>query len=51
MARGDYFIYKYKKNFAYKIIEIFQNFLLNNSELIAQSDKMSFYFENRYKKK
>ena len=40
-----------KNNFFYKMIEKFQNILFDKSELIAQSDKMKLYFENRYKKK
>jgi len=40
-----------KYNFFYKIIKVFQNFLFDKSELIAQSDKMKSYFENKYKKK
>lgn len=39
------------KNFLYKIIEYFQNYLFKKSELIAQSDKMKSYFESKFKKK
>ena len=38
------------KKFCLQNNEIFQNFLLNNSELIAQSDKMSFFLKIDMKK-
>lgn len=40
-----------KNTFFYKIIKIFQNFLFDKSELIAQSDQMKSYFESKYAKK
>jgi hypothetical protein len=40
-----------KNNFFYKIITMFQNFLFDKSELIAQSDQMKSYFESKYLKK
>ena len=40
-----------KNNFFYKIIKLFQNFLFDKSELIAQSDQMKSYFESKYLKK
>ena len=40
-----------KNNFFYKVIEELQNYLFSKSELIAQSDKMKLYFENKFKKK
>lgn len=40
-----------KSNLFFKIIKVFQNFLFDKSELIAQSNKMKSYFENKYKKK
>ena len=40
-----------KNNFFYKIIEKFQNYLFDKSELIAQSNKMKLYFESKYQKK
>ena len=40
-----------KNNYFYKIIKKFQNFLFDKSELIAQSNIMKTYFENKYQKK
>ena len=40
-----------KNNIFYKLIEKFQNYLFDRSELIAQSDIMREYFKSKYKKK
>lgn len=40
-----------RNNIFYKLIEKFQNFFFDKSELIAQSDIMREYFKNKYKKK
>jgi len=40
-----------KKSIIYEIIKIFQEYLFDKSELIAQSISMKNYFEKKYKKK